>query len=93
MANVMFRYGSGGIHGVLNDFDHPIRPDVSRSPSSHLELTGTAPYMPIDILRLGVSAPPVHLYRHDLESLYYVLVRTVCPTNHPSIRAWFRLEA
>ncbi|KAF9071408.1 hypothetical protein BDP27DRAFT_1322081 [Rhodocollybia butyracea] len=88
-ANIMFGYGSdGSVHGVLNDFDHAIRNDVLRSPSSHR--TGTAPYMAIDILR--TSPPPIHQYRHDLESLYYVLVCTVCPANDPTIRDWFSLR-
>ncbi|KAF9071409.1 hypothetical protein BDP27DRAFT_1322083, partial [Rhodocollybia butyracea] len=89
VANIMYRYESdGSIHGVLNNFDHAIRTDVLRSPSSH-QRTGTAPYMAIDILR--TSPPPIHLYRHDLESLYYVLVCTVCPADDPTIRDWFSL--
>ncbi|KAH8806574.1 hypothetical protein DL96DRAFT_1506766 [Flagelloscypha sp. PMI_526] len=35
--------------------------------------------------------PPVHLYRHDLESLYYVLVSIVCPLS-PSVQGWHSLE-
>ncbi|KAF9065346.1 hypothetical protein BDP27DRAFT_1366473 [Rhodocollybia butyracea] len=88
VANITFQYGSdGSVYGVLNDFDHAIRTDVLRPPSSHR--TGTAPYMAIDIL--CTSPPPIHLYRHDLESLYYVLVCSVCPADHPSILSWFRL--
>ncbi|KAF9071407.1 hypothetical protein BDP27DRAFT_1418981 [Rhodocollybia butyracea] len=88
VANITFQYGSdGSVYGVLNDFDHAIRTDVLRSPSSHR--TGTAPYMAIDIL--CTSPPPIHLYRHDLESLYYVLVCSVCPADHLSILSWFRL--
>ena len=34
--------------------------------------TGTGPFMAMDLLRS--SAPPLHLYRYDLESLFYVLV-------------------
>ncbi|KAF9023103.1 hypothetical protein BDP27DRAFT_1352980, partial [Rhodocollybia butyracea] len=48
------------------------------------------PYMAIDILES--SPPPVHLYRHDLESLYYVLVCTVCPADLSYIKDWFSLS-
>ncbi|KAF9067845.1 hypothetical protein BDP27DRAFT_1295858 [Rhodocollybia butyracea] len=87
VANIMFRRGSNGqVHGVLNDFDHAIRIGPESTPSSR-QRTGTAPYMAIDIL--DASPPPIHLYRHDLESLYYVLVCTVCPSEDPSIKKWF----
>ncbi|TFY54848.1 hypothetical protein EVJ58_g8616 [Rhodofomes roseus] len=33
--------------------------------------TGTGPFMALDLLRDG--PPPFHLYRHDLESLFYLL--------------------
>ncbi|KAF9065344.1 hypothetical protein BDP27DRAFT_1424906 [Rhodocollybia butyracea] len=89
VANITFQYGSNGsVYGVLNDFDHAIRTDVLRSPSSHR--TGTAPYMAIDILR--ASPPPIHLYRHDLESLYYVLVCTVCPADDQLFETGSALE-
>jgi len=85
----MFRHGSdGSVHGVLNDFDHAIRIDAPSSPSSH-QRTGTAPYMAIDIIE--ASPPLVHLYRHDLESLYYILVCVVRPADDPSIQNWFSL--
>ncbi|KAH9932293.1 uncharacterized protein B0H18DRAFT_52731 [Fomitopsis serialis] len=44
--------------------------------------TGTGPFMALDLLREG--DPPVHKYRHDLESFLYVYVYTVAgydPTN------------
>ncbi|TFY53177.1 hypothetical protein EVJ58_g9593 [Rhodofomes roseus] len=34
--------------------------------------TGTGPFMAVDLLR--TEAPPFHLYRHDLESFFYVLI-------------------
>ncbi|KAF9072063.1 hypothetical protein BDP27DRAFT_1418422 [Rhodocollybia butyracea] len=82
-ANIMFRRGSNGrVHGVLNDFDHPTH---IGSACSH-QRAGTAPFMAID---LNAPHPPVHLYRHDLESLYYVLVRAVCPPDHQD---WFSIR-
>lgn len=47
------------------------------SPSSN-QPTGTLPFMTTDLL---VKDPPPHLYRHDLESFYYVLV-WMCVPNH-----------
>lgn len=85
----MFRRGSDGkVCGVLNDFDHVIPAGDPNSNSSR-QRTGTVPFMAIDIL--NESPPPVHLYRHDLESLYYVLVWVVCPRNHPYIERLFSL--
>ncbi|KAH9925276.1 uncharacterized protein B0H18DRAFT_1009413 [Fomitopsis serialis] len=34
--------------------------------------TGTGPFMALDLLRSGL--PPIHKYRHDLESFFYVYV-------------------
>ena len=42
--------------------------------------TGTGPFMAIDLLRKGPV--PLHLYRHDLESFFYVLVY-VCAVWDP----------
>ncbi|KAJ7257726.1 hypothetical protein C8J57DRAFT_946373, partial [Mycena rebaudengoi] len=65
----------GKVCGVLNDVDlSELRGKSLRSTSKHR--TGTAPYMAIDLLVTG--PPPPHLYRFDLESLYYVLVYIVC---------------
>ncbi len=88
-GNIMFRRGSDGkVCGVLNDFDHAIPVGDADSKASR-QRTGTAPYMAIDILEESPS--PVHLYRHDLESLYYVLICVVCPRNHPDVQDWFSL--
>ena len=40
--------------------------------------TGTPPYIAQDLLR-GTS--PIHLYRHDLESLFYVMLLTCWPNT------------
>ncbi|CAE6378080.1 unnamed protein product [Rhizoctonia solani] len=47
------------------------------TPSSN-HRTGTLPFMAIDLL---VPKPPPHLYRHDLESFFYVLV-WICAKEH-----------
>ncbi|QRV85648.1 hypothetical protein RhiJN_13666 [Ceratobasidium sp. AG-Ba] len=47
------------------------------SPSSD-HRTGTLPFMAIDLL---VAKPPKHMYRHDLESFFYVLI-WICAPDH-----------
>ncbi len=85
-GNIMVRRRSDNkVSGVLNDFDLAIR--IGQNTNTSRQRTGTAPYMAIDILE--ASPPPVHLYRHDLESLYYVLVCVVCDRNHHDIQKWF----
>ncbi|KAK0194961.1 hypothetical protein F5146DRAFT_923660 [Armillaria mellea] len=73
MTNVMYRRRNGQVCGVLNDFDlssfHPLL-----EPSS-LHRTGTAPYMSRDLLK---PADVAHLYRHDIEALFYVLTILCC---------------
>jgi hypothetical protein len=65
----MLRKEDGHVYAVLNDLDLAVNADVQRQSSKHR--TGTKPFMAIDLLS-GEST--VHMYRHDLESLYYVLV-------------------
>jgi hypothetical protein len=56
------------ILGVLNDYD--LASTSTESPQSNRR-TGTKPFIAIDLLD---SPPPPHLYRHDLESLLYVII-------------------
>ncbi|KAL4257019.1 Protein kinase domain-containing protein [Pleurotus pulmonarius] len=55
--------------GVLNDWDLSTPVDAVGNSTNHR--TGTGPFMAYDLLG---AQPPVHLYRHDLESLFYVLI-------------------
>ncbi|KEP48718.1 kinase domain protein [Rhizoctonia solani 123E] len=55
------------------------------TPSSN-HRTGTLPFMAIDLL---VGAPPPHLYRHDLESFFYVLV-WICAEDY---HGWHRVDS
>jgi hypothetical protein len=89
VSNLMFRRqsGSGRVFGVLNDFDLAVHVPVTEA-SSH-QRTGTTPYMAIDLLE--TSPPPVHLYRHDLESLVYVMFTVACPGN-PAVKEWHTLQ-
>ncbi|KDQ23742.1 hypothetical protein PLEOSDRAFT_1108228 [Pleurotus ostreatus PC15] len=56
--------------GVLNDWDLSSTVAQLRAHTKHP--TGTGPFMALDLL-IGAE-PPSHLYRHDLESLFYVFV-------------------
>ena len=85
------------ISGVLSDFDLSIPIErMTNSPSSK-QRTGTKPYMAIELLQ---HPPPTHLYRHDLESLFYVIVILTSRyhegrelTENPPLQAWFDLGA
>jgi Fungal protein kinase len=59
------------VNAVLNDFDLAVSADIKSTSSK--QRTGTKPFMAIDLLR---PDPPVHIYRHDLESMFYVLIWT-----------------
>ncbi|KJA17116.1 hypothetical protein HYPSUDRAFT_206477 [Hypholoma sublateritium FD-334 SS-4] len=65
-------------HGILNDFDMAsmLNEDeaINSGNSHHHHLTGTRPFMAYDLLDAPSSTPTVHLYRHDLESFFYILV-------------------
>jgi hypothetical protein len=61
------------IYGVLTDYDlsswtKDLKNDYSKTSQQR---TGTPPYMAQELL-MGTSA--THLYRHDLESLFYVML-------------------
>ena len=82
--------------GVVNDWDMASHLDdkgeVPTSTARHR--TGTIPFMACDLL---VDKPPVHIYRHDLESFFYILVwaavhfdikhKKRLPT-HPDLQLW-----
>ena len=66
-------------HGILNDFDMASMRKKDGSIDSdkdrHHHLTGTRPFMALDLLEIpSETEPTVHLYRHDLESFFYILV-------------------
>ena len=65
----MLRKENGNVYAVLNDLDLAVDADVQRQSSKHR--TGTKPFMAIDLLG---GEPTVHMYRHDLESLFSVLL-------------------
>lgn len=69
LNNLMLRKEGGNVYAVLNNLDLAVNVDAQGQSSKHR--TGTKPFMAIDLLG---GDPTVHLYRHDLESLFYVLV-------------------
>ncbi|KAJ7086189.1 hypothetical protein C8R44DRAFT_539879, partial [Mycena epipterygia] len=70
LGNLMYRTKNGQIFGVLNDFDLSLLIDADDLSTSN-QRTGTKPFMAIDLL---VPQPLAHRYRHDLESLFYVIL-------------------
>ena len=85
----MLRKEDGNVYAVLNDLDLAVDANVQSQSSKHR--TGTKPFMAIDLLS-GES--PVHLYRHDLESIFYVLVWITSRFNNgkeipsPPLQEW-----
>ncbi|KAK0478865.1 hypothetical protein IW261DRAFT_1481308 [Armillaria novae-zelandiae] len=76
-GNIMWRRTSDGqIRGVLNDFDLSSLRDVPGAFS--LQCTGTLPYMAYELLIDKNGQPPKHLYRHDVESIFYVILLLCC---------------
>ncbi|KAK0452052.1 uncharacterized protein EV420DRAFT_704485 [Desarmillaria tabescens] len=76
MANLMYRIDSeGNIVGVLNDFDLSSLLPIDKATS--FRRTGTPPYMALDLLKEQDDSGP-HLYRHDLEALFYVMLMICC---------------
>jgi hypothetical protein len=69
--NLMPRKEDGNVYAVLNDLDLAVSVDVKNNLKLAKQSTGTGPFMAIDLLRRD---PTVHMYRHDLESLFYVLI-------------------
>ena len=61
------------VRGVLTDYDlsslvEKMKSDYTKTSQQR---TGTPPYMAYELLR---EISPLHLYRHDLESLFYIML-------------------
>ncbi|KAG2153590.1 uncharacterized protein EDB93DRAFT_1135630 [Suillus bovinus] len=70
--NLMVYMLNGQWIGVLNDYDLS---SIKRDGPSGKERTGTVPFMALDLLdEDGLEGKVTHLYRHDAESLVWVLV-------------------
>ena len=89
----MYRKKAGKIFGVLNDYDLSIFRS-NTNPSSK-NRTGTKPFMAIDLLGQN---PDVHRYRHDLESMFYVMAYVTSRYHdgkeiaEPPLQAWLDIE-
>ncbi|KAF5365876.1 hypothetical protein D9757_011041 [Collybiopsis confluens] len=85
MANIMFRREGDQVYGVLNDFDlSSLLTRMDKSPTSK-HRTGTKPFMARDLLASNWDKG--HLYRHDLESLFYITLIVSCHYTGPTTRA------
>ncbi|KAJ3920781.1 protein kinase [Lentinula edodes] len=86
-GNIMFRRKEGRIYGVLNDFDLSSRiEDLNKNPTFNVvNHTGTRPFMSYDLL--NSSWKRGHLYRHDLESLFYIILCLACRYRKPGVPA------
>ncbi|KAJ3813716.1 protein kinase [Lentinula aff. lateritia] len=82
-GNIMYRRKNGKVYGVLNDFDLSSRVRDMDKGATSKQRTGTRPFMSIDLLN------PVwqggHLYRHDLESLFYIMLCLACRYEAPGV--------
>ncbi len=72
----MFRRKGEDAYGVLTDYDMASSFD---DPGTHSP-AGTLPFMTLEFHEYP-SNPPLHLYRHDLESFFYVFLFVVCPCD------------
>ncbi|KAJ3986209.1 protein kinase [Lentinula detonsa] len=77
IGNIMFRRIDGKVYGVLNDFD--------LSSSVRDMRTGTRPFMSPDLLTPLWKRG--HLYRHDLESLFFIVLCLACRYEEPGVPA------
>jgi hypothetical protein len=85
MGNVMWHHVDGKVHGVLNDYDlASFEEDKDKGPSSN-HRTGTKPYMAFDLLDEYWKGG--HFYRHDLESLFYIILCIACRYRYPGVPA------
>ncbi|KAJ3512393.1 hypothetical protein NMY22_g15342 [Coprinellus aureogranulatus] len=69
--NLMLVVVDEKIHGVVNDWDMAKFEGLNDTTLAAHHRTGTPPFMAIDLL---YDMPWGHLYRYDLESLFYILV-------------------
>ncbi|KAJ3768515.1 protein kinase [Lentinula raphanica] len=76
IGNIMIRRIEGKVYGVLNDFDLSSTVDCMAQGPSSKERTGTRPFMSPDLLNALWKGG--HLPRHDLESLFFIILCLVC---------------
>ena len=81
MSNIMYRFTREKVYGVLMDYDlaswrASLKSEHTKGP------VGTPPFMAHGLL---TGSDPVHLYRHDLESIFYVML---IATTHYEVQAF-----
>ncbi|KAG7444077.1 uncharacterized protein BT62DRAFT_1077903 [Guyanagaster necrorhizus] len=77
-GNIMWRRTvDGHLRGIINDFDlSSYRHETGPSLCQH---TGMLPYMAYQLLANNKNGqPPEHLYRHNIESIFYVTLLFCC---------------
>ncbi|KAJ3924650.1 MAG: hypothetical protein NXY57DRAFT_969372 [Lentinula lateritia] len=89
-GNIMVRVKDGKKYGVLNDWDLAIWLDNRDGISTSQFRTGTRPYMAHEQHSSRWKGP--HRYRHDLESLFYVILLLATLFSSPSERAYKSLD-
>ncbi|KAA1473814.1 hypothetical protein DENSPDRAFT_873011 [Dentipellis sp. KUC8613] len=73
--NLMFnRDKKKHAYGILNDWDLCEDADTKTHTTTARHRTGTLPFMAMELL---CEKPPVHRYRHDLESFFWILIWAV----------------
>ncbi|KAF5383652.1 hypothetical protein D9615_003843 [Tricholomella constricta] len=102
--NLRFRCTDNGgkAQGILTDWDMASEVEDSDQIllSTATHRTGTIPFMAVDLLVVNPRPPP-HLFRHDLESFFYILVwaafyydfdkkecRSTEPSTQPPLERW-----
>ncbi|KAJ3793941.1 hypothetical protein GGU11DRAFT_690785 [Lentinula aff. detonsa] len=81
-GNIMVRDKNGEKFGVLNDWDLAVWVnDLRDGPTSKFR-TGTTPYMAHEQHSMEWKGP--HRYRHDMESVFYVILLLTCLCTSPS---------
>ncbi|KAF8984547.1 hypothetical protein BDQ17DRAFT_1336182 [Cyathus striatus] len=97
IGNFMYRKEGDVIYGVLNDFDLSRCINDSLSEPSYRQPTGTIPFVAMELLH-HPEAATVHLYRHDVESFFYVFYYIITGYDKnallfdPPLRWWFITE-
>jgi len=79
MNNIMYRIIDGKVYGVLTDYDlsswvASLNSDYTKTSQQR---TGTPPFMAHGLLD---GSEALHLYRHDVESLFYIVL--ILATNY-----------
>ncbi|KAJ7447078.1 hypothetical protein B0H11DRAFT_2248503 [Mycena galericulata] len=88
LNNLMYRTDGDKIYGVLRESDATL-PLTALPSSSKRRRAGTKLFIAIDLL---APNPPVHLYRHDLESFLYVLVFLTRKIKGSKLAQWDFLD-